>query len=269
MRTIWHFLSLGLLMFASNTFAQSTYSRDHSSHALSASPTEIATFSEAGSAKFILATIAKCEKIRDRSRHDALPQITHSLDAQGRIAAVQYGGDEFSLEYKDALDVKPMAIKGRGFRLPMKHNEPSTASALAAAKTRVLMYRQVRAICGLPQVAQNADWGFVNAGYGDLDDMYNNMDGGVPAEYFDYGFWDSYWEPTYDFALKPSPECVASCQNTCDVVGDLNNVGCAAIGGLVAVGNAGAGIVVGALCGLGVVGGKYVCRSNCEKNPRC
>lgn len=269
MKNMKRLISLGLAVVVCGASAQTIHGKDLHQGALSASPTEIAAFRDAGSAKFIIAAISKCEKIRDRSGKDALPQITHSLDAQGRIASLRYGNTDFSVEYNSATDTKPVAINGLGFRLPMKQSGPKDDFALAAAKARVIMYREVRSICGLPQVAFNQDYGFQTVDFGVKDPL---DDDSFPPEYLSYQFWDSYWEPSFDFANKPqvpSPQCVSKCQNVCDVVADFSNVTCGALGALIGIGNPGAGIVVGVLCGWGVAGGKVNCRSNCETNTDC
>jgi hypothetical protein len=160
-------------------------------------------------------------------------------DLHGRVSMLSVGATDFVVEYGTSRD---------------------------ALRARAVMYRQVKKLCAL-RSASELFRPVMRLALLENDD---EDDDNIPSEWFEVPFWESFWEPSFaDFASivpppapNPNPlQCIANCQVQCDVLNDLNQIGCAALGGLVATGNAGAGVVVGAVCALGSLGGKYVCRN--------
>jgi len=170
---------------------------------------------------------------------------------------IRYANTDVVVEYETDAAKQPNAIIALGVRIPMKPASQFDVESINALKARALMYREVRELCGLPKLADLGIGQLIPA-YIDEGHIYT-----IP-DYYDVGFWSSYWEPAYSSvssSFASNAQCLPSCQEQCDWINDVSQITCGAFGGLVATVNPGAGILVGAACSLASLGGKYVCRN--------
>lgn len=213
--------------------------------------------------------LVKCARMTEAANAQASKRaggMQLQKDDKGRVSKVYLGGHEATVMYDETQPRKPIGVYGpRGLVLFAQQGSDASSKAVAKAKARVLLYRGMRATCGLEAADPTK-----------TKSSLIEQDEDTPEEWFSPDFWSDYWMPSFqqnfnyseDGFNRPCSQSVETCEKICDVLGDLNAVGCGAIGGIVAVGNPGLGIIVGAACATGAVAGKYACKADCKKPCR-
>lgn len=234
--------------------------------ALKITPEEQQAFQERTSVRMLLAMMKSCESIKQNPTTVLYKPVVTSASKE-RVTSLSVANTDFSLEYESTSGSKPSAIVGLGARIPAVLTERRSQEALSAIKARVILYRAVRASCGMKQVTHmdlRAGPNLLHASFDEFDPYWDDF----PIEWVTSSFWESSWEPEYTYAVDQgygsgafaNAQCVQTCQNVCDGVSDITMYACGVYGGIVALANPALGLVVGSACGAGSLVGKYYCR---------
>ncbi len=169
-------------------------------------------------------------------------------DHFGRPATISTpNGLEYVIQYATDKDQVPSVIVGNGVYEVLDNRPPSREKVEKYLADRLRLYRMVKSICSNGTVGPNTDKtaSLINSGYGG-----GSWDEGIPAEYYDSGFWEASWTSSFysaavnaaapflnnykDWAAREAERraaCMGSCNNACDTISEgVAAVGCSAVG---------------------------------------